>query len=65
VSAEGFIFDAFISNADVNDCKLEAISVSVTAEVSTPISTKRLQKISIQAWGRSAAMGVSPVRLWA
>jgi pimeloyl-ACP methyl ester carboxylesterase/membrane protease YdiL (CAAX protease family) len=27
VSAEGFIFDAFISNADVNDYNLEAISV--------------------------------------
>ena len=27
VSAEGFIFDAFVSNADVNDYNLEAISV--------------------------------------
>jgi pimeloyl-ACP methyl ester carboxylesterase len=27
ISAEGFIFDAFISNADVNDYNLEAISV--------------------------------------
>jgi hypothetical protein len=27
VSAEGFIFDAFISNADVNECNLEGISV--------------------------------------
>ena len=27
VSADGFIFDAFVSNADVNDYNLEAISV--------------------------------------
>jgi pimeloyl-ACP methyl ester carboxylesterase len=27
VSAAGFIFDAFISNADVNDCNFEAIRV--------------------------------------
>ena len=27
VSTDGFIFDAFVSNADVNDYKLEAISV--------------------------------------
>jgi pimeloyl-ACP methyl ester carboxylesterase len=27
VSAEGFVFDAFVSNADVNDYNLEAISV--------------------------------------
>jgi pimeloyl-ACP methyl ester carboxylesterase len=49
VSPEGFIFDAFVSNAAVNDCKLETISVPTLV-----VHTKDDQLASHEASQRAA-----------
>src|SRR4029434_8539671 len=49
VSSEGFIFDAFVSNADVNDYNLEAISVPTLI-----VHTKDDQLASHEASKRAA-----------